>query len=181
MGRNLVVQLGTGMVVERRRRAAWWPSRRRAPGILVDTHLVTSLPIEVTVQKLRGFVADHDARITAVNEDQIDILLENNYPCGLSRRDSRPVPFLIQLQFTQSALDTTWAHGNPGGSVVYTYIRVVIQPKRNRERRREEASQLVWQVSASLRSYLMAEEPTAAQKKAARKAERTKLPWFRKR
>ncbi|GMQ80212.1 MAG: diguanylate cyclase [Planctomycetia bacterium] len=177
MGRNLVVQLGTGMVIERHRRAAWWPSRRRAPGILVDTHLVTSLPIEVTVQKLRGFVADHDARITAVNEDQIDILLENNYPCGVSRRDSRPVPFLIQLQFTQSALDTTWARG----SVVYTYIRVVIQPKRNRERRREEASQLVWQVSASLRSYLMAEEPTAAQKKAARKAERTKLPWFRKR
>jgi predicted signal transduction protein with EAL and GGDEF domain len=58
-GRNQVVQLGDGMIEEKVKRS-WWPFQSLRGGALVEVTLVSAVPIEVAVQKLRGFIADQD-------------------------------------------------------------------------------------------------------------------------
>src|SRR4029077_8829577 len=68
-GRNQVVQLGDGMMEEKVKRS-WWPFVAWGTRALVEATLVTTVPIEVAVQKLRGFIADQDAKIIKTNENE---------------------------------------------------------------------------------------------------------------
>ena len=64
MGRNTVVQLGCGMSGESPEPISNWWSNFWLPGrpeLLMEKKLVTGVPIEVVIEKLRGFVVDHDA------------------------------------------------------------------------------------------------------------------------
>ncbi len=169
MGRNLVVQLGAGMISKERRKKGWWPFKRTTPSVLLDSHLVTAAPIDVTIEKLRGFIADHDARITAVTQDQVNVMFEANYLPRLSRHADRSVPFLMELKFSQQSAV---------GSNPHTHIHVVVRPKRSRERRREQSTERARQVMASLRAYLMVDKAVDDRKGSSRRSKRTRLPWL---
>jgi diguanylate cyclase (GGDEF)-like protein len=161
MGRNLVVQLGAGMKSEERRGFRWrWPwwSGRAKPSRLIETQLVTCVPVELAVEKLRGFVADHDAKVTSVGSDQVCLTIEGNQAPHMPRHGDRSVPFLIEIKFNAGQSDGEYVPGRPAVATAKTRLSVVIRPKRDRDRRQEQAAQRARQVLASLKSYLMATE-----------------------
>ncbi len=154
-GRNQVVQLGEGMMQEKVKHS-WWPFQIWRGGSLVETTLVTMVPIEVAVQKLRGFIADQDAKIIKTNDTELQLLVDD---AGVTRRSNdRPTSFVIRLQLSQQHTERTNALGFAAGHYVETRIVVDIRPRRDRDRRREATTDKARRLLGSLKSYLMARE-----------------------
>jgi diguanylate cyclase (GGDEF)-like protein len=158
-GRNQVVQLGDGMMEEKVKRS-WWPfqSTFRSTSALVEATLLSSVPIEVAVQKLRGFIADQDAKIIKTNDNELQLLVTDNSAISNRRATDRPIAFLIQLKLSQSRSEKANTHGFAAGTYIETRVEVVISPRRDRDRRREATVQKARRLLGSLKSYLMARE-----------------------
>jgi diguanylate cyclase (GGDEF)-like protein len=167
-GRNQVVQLGDGMVEEKVKRS-WWPFQTWGGSALVEATLVTMVPIEVAVQKLRGFIADQNAKIVKTSENELQLSVTDAHTMSTRRQTDRAVTFLIQLKLSQRHAERSNSHGLAAGAYVETQIEVVIRPRRDRDRRRDATMEKARRLLGSLKSYLMAREhdanpadPTAA-------------------
>jgi diguanylate cyclase (GGDEF)-like protein/PAS domain S-box-containing protein len=160
-GRNQVVQLGSGMVeIEKRRR--WWPFRTARSSSLIDSRLVTIVPLDVAVEKLRGFIADHSAKITSTGDDHLVMEVSGEKAGRFRRGDDRPVPFVIELQFGEERVQRANTQGLAAGEYVQTAAHVVVRPKRDRDGRRDQAAERARHILLSMKSYLMAKEETDA-------------------
>ncbi len=181
-GRNQVVQLGSGAA------AGQAPTREGAQSNAADAcvlskTLVTSVPIRMAIEKLRGFVADHEARIVKTEADRVELEIADKHPSRLRRLTDRPVSFRLELHFSEQRSRRAGESG-PGDSVTRTRIRVRIAPSRTRDRRRQDVLGRARDVLASFRSYLMAtevEEDTPAADGALARARRLLAPWLLKR
>jgi diguanylate cyclase (GGDEF)-like protein/PAS domain S-box-containing protein len=156
-GRNQVVQLGDGMMEEKVKRS-WWPFQSLRGGALVEATLVSAVPIEVAVQKLRGFIADQDAKIVKTNENELQLSITDTQPKSNRRSNDRPLVFLIQLKLSQIHTERSNVQGLASGSYVETRMEVTIHPRRDRDRRREATVERARRLLGSLKSYLMARE-----------------------
>lgn len=158
-GRNQVVQLGDGMATtEETSKTGWfgigkWVAGSLGGGPMIDTRLVTNVPIELAVEKLRGFVADHDAQILKTQQNFIRILAESH-----TSADDRPLSFVIEMSLSQEHIEQANSLGLAAGKYVHTYIDVKVQPRRDRDRRRAKVVDRARKVLGSLKSYLMARE-----------------------
>ncbi len=156
-GRNRVVQLGSGydgQVNERRR--TWWPFGASRTQVILERHLVTNVPLKVAIEKLRGFVADHEAEIVETGEDYVRLTI-SMAGANERRRVDRPVPLLIELRFSQGEVQLDMPLGR-GCTERQARVHVVIRPRRNRDRRLEHLTASAQGVLTSLQSYLMARE-----------------------
>jgi diguanylate cyclase (GGDEF)-like protein/PAS domain S-box-containing protein len=156
-GRNQVVQLGDGMMEDTVKRS-WWPFRSWRSGSFVDANLVTTVPIEVAVQKLRGFIADHAAKIAKTDENELQLAVADSHVEVNRRAGERPMTFLIHLKLSQRHIDRSNTQGFAAGVYVETRIHVTIRPRRDRDRRRDAAMEKARRLLGSLKSYLMARE-----------------------
>jgi diguanylate cyclase (GGDEF)-like protein len=156
-GRNQVVQLGDGMMEEEVKRS-WWPFRAWRGGSLLEATLVTTVPIEVAVQKLRGFIADHAAKIVKTVENELHLAVTDSHVEVNRRSSDRPMTFMIQLKLSQQRSERSNTQGFATGAYVETRIDVVIRPRRDRDRRRDAAMEKARRLLGSLKSYLMARE-----------------------
>jgi len=159
------VQLGVGLAGKEEESGmlsnwlAWF--RNATPHVLIEKRLTTAVPPNVSVEKLRGFVADHHAEIVSIDARRVVMKLDgDNVP--LNRRTSdRPVPFLIEIEFDEVNEPD---EAKSGRTVQRTLIKAVVRPKRDRDRRKRDAAERAKQLYASLKSYLVAQEyasPTA--------------------
>src|SRR5262249_29200746 len=162
-GRNRVVQLGIGMVDEppEARRSWWfWPKDRAGP--LVDKCLVTNVPLDITVEKLRGFVSDHHAQVLSIEGGSVVLVIQPTKSDKSQRRADRPIPLVGELLFAQEQrspqLEPDPTQETPKLRNLQTRIRVVLRPRRNRDRRTGFALEQARRVLSSLRSYLMASD-----------------------
>ncbi len=156
-GRNQVVQLGDGMMEEKVRRS-WWPFQTLRGGALVEAVLVSAVPIEVAVQKLRGFIADQEAKIVKTNENELQLSITDTRPSSNRRTTDRPVMFMISLKLSQQHTERVSNLGLTSGTFVETRVVVTIHPRRDRDRRREATIERARRLLGSLKSYLMARE-----------------------
>jgi diguanylate cyclase (GGDEF)-like protein len=165
-GRNQVVQLGDGMMEEKVKRS-WWPFQSWGSRALVEAALITPVPIEVAVQKLRGFIADQDAKIVRTAENELELAVTDRHH-NLGRRASdRPVTFLLQLKLSQRHQERTNSQGFAAGTYAETRLDVVIRPRRDRDRRRDATMDKARRLLGSLKSYLMAREDDGSDPEAA--------------
>ena len=117
--------------------------------------MITPVPIDLAIEKLRGFIADHDAEIINVDENHVSMKL--NAIC--TRWRSTPAASTI----TRDPGPADPQRGTQTGStaVIAPSKRMFtsqLQPIRNRDRRNQRARQPVLpRVISSLRSYLMGE------------------------
>jgi hypothetical protein len=160
-GRNQVVQLGDGMV-EKETKKKWWPFHGGPRGStgnpsLIDCELVTVVPIEIVAQKLRGFIADHAAKVTSTGEDHLFLEIAGDKAGKFRRDDDRPIPFSMEMRFVE---ERSGAPGIAGGDTLQTRVHVIVRPKKERDRRREQTSHRARHLLISLKSYLMAKEPS---------------------
>jgi diguanylate cyclase (GGDEF)-like protein/PAS domain S-box-containing protein len=157
-GRNQVVQLGGGMSEERLSRKSWWPFPTWGNGALAEATLISAVPIEVAVQKLRGFVSDQNAKIIKADENELSLEVTDQLVTANRRKTDRAVTFVIEMRFSQRQVERTLAHGLAAGKYLETLIDVSIRPRRDRDRRRDTTINKARQLLGSLKSYLMAQE-----------------------
>jgi diguanylate cyclase (GGDEF)-like protein len=178
-GRNIVVQLGTGS--ENAEAGGRWGFWRRSanPDLVLEQHLVTPVPIKMAIEKLRGFVADHCAKINRIEGNEVRLQIDDTRSERSRRQGDRPVTFLVTLRFEEERPQPAPAGQTPAGGMTRTKIHVTVIPKRHRDRRRSDVVNRAREVLVSFRSYLMAtgEEPTG-QKGVLRRARRFLLPWL---
>jgi hypothetical protein len=161
-GRNRVIQLGGG-ITNKPGKKSWWPFQLRFRGgrSLVEATLITNVPIEIAIQKLRGFIADHGAKIAKIGEDEIRLETMDRTAIELRRRDDRPIAFIVDIKFQQERVERSNTHGFAAGSYVQTKAQVAISPRRERDRRLGHSAERARMMLASLKSYLMAREEAA--------------------
>ncbi len=178
-GRNCVVQLGAGSAEADKPEPAPQRTRRAAAPEMLEQHLVTPVPAKMAVEKLRGFIADHQARAVRAEGNRIRLQLEDHHPSRLRRLTDRPVTFDLEVRFEEQR--HYGAHSQT--SSLRTRIYVAIRPSKSRDRRRTDVLARAREVLVSLRAYLMAAEEAPAVEKTSTlsRAKRLLGPWWRKR
>ena len=166
-GRNVVMQLGTGLASASDTSGEIHPQRLEQ-GVLLEQQLLTPAPLSIAAQKLRGFVADNRVSITQVDGNHVQLAVEGSR--GLFRRwTHRRNALVVDLWF--------FVPQQQDRGVSATRIRVRIALRRPRERRRSEAMERSRQLLASLKAYLMASELSEAEKSDSKAEAQEALAW----
>jgi len=157
-GRNMVVQLGSGMAggekIEQRRGWFSWLQPVAAQTVL-ERSMVTSVPFNVVVEKMRGFVSDHNAQIESVTEDFLVLKIDGHYGHASRRASDRSVPFIVEMKFEEAPVASD---DRPTYTMMRTIVHVTIRPQRNRDRRHRDILECAQGLAASLKSYLVAQD-----------------------
>ncbi len=184
-GRNQVVQLGSGLDAKpEQREGDDAPAAKNDQGAVVQQTLLTPVPVKMAIEKLRGFVADHEAKILKIDGNHIQLEIAEKCDSHLRRLTDRPVAFELDLRFEEQRQRREADHGevSPGG-VLTTRIFVAITPRKTRDRRRSDVAERASRVLASFRSYLMAASEDHASPPPIDtlvKIKHALLPWLKK-
>ena len=120
--------------------------------------LMTSVPVSLAVEKLRGFVSDHHGRIVSIEGNHMTLRIGSEPSVLLRRQTDHGAAFLIDVRLeekrTKPPPNAKFATGGP----IQTRIFITVRPERARDRRQADAVQLARQLVLSLRAYLMATE-----------------------
>jgi diguanylate cyclase (GGDEF)-like protein/PAS domain S-box-containing protein len=158
-GRNRVIQFGAGQSPDspapqaKKGWLGWFESESLTTRSEFD--IQTAVPVDLVIEKLRGFIADHHAEIISVSENQVALKLNATDLVGGRRRVDQHVALRAQLTLSESKNPISGT--GTGTGFVSTNVHVNLQPIRNRDRRGRELSASIDQVVASLKSYLMGE------------------------
>lgn len=181
-GRNNVMQLGIGggEAVEAASGSKVFGQVR--PKELLQQDLVTSVPIKVAIEKLRGFVADHQAKIVAIDGNQVRLEIEDKPASRFRRLTDRSLSFLVELSFEEQRLlqkERREGERALNRATTRTKIRITVSPRRSRDRRCDDVMVRAKEVLTSFRAYLMAsEEDSSLPIGAFTRARRILAPWL---
>lgn len=157
-GRNRVIQLGAGRSIEPEgathklgRLAGWMSWFDHSDQSKTEVRLLTPVPADLAIEKLRGFIADHNAEIVSVSDSKIIVRLNVLFSLGGRRKVDHRIAFEMSMQLSEECQPMA----NPAAKRTQTVVDVHLRPIRSRDRRIRELSACVNQVIASLRSYLM--------------------------
>lgn len=166
-GRNQVIQLGAGQqssdavdlpgrpVVNGK--ASWLGWFRGAPpAAVVESECLAAVPHAVAIQKLEGFISDHQADILEASESQVTLRIDGPKFDGGRRRGERPATMLMDISLSSLQLP----HPRCETMHSVTLLKVTIRPVRPRDRRIEAVRGQATQLLASFNSYLVTQELT---------------------
>jgi hypothetical protein len=136
----------------------WWSFGRLRTAPLIEVTLTTDVPIDVAIQKLRGFVTDHEARIVSTRENHNEMENAGDTIGQARRRGDRPDMYRVELELGEKRLEKTNNVGLAKGSYAVSTVEVVIRPRRNRNRRQGDQSERARLILQRLKAYLMAKE-----------------------
>jgi len=145
-------------MIDEPKNKSWWPFRVWASRALVDATLRTAVPLEVAVQKLRGFVSDQNAKILSTKQNEMSMELTDRLISANRRKSDREVAFTICLRFSEQHVRRTNSQGFAAGEYVETHVEVTIRPRRDRDRRHATTIAKARGLLGSLKSYLIAIE-----------------------
>jgi hypothetical protein len=178
-GRNTVVQLGSGAGQETAEtRRGFWSGVAGRPGKLIQQTLLTPVPLQMAIEKLRGFVADHRATIVKIDGYQVQLEIVDKNPSLQRRFTDRSATFRLDLNFEEERLSKE--ANDLSGQIIRTKILVAISPRRDRDRRQSDVTERARQVLTSFRSYLMAtkeDETVSPSQGALKRATWIFTPW----
>lgn len=157
-GRNRVVQLGGGTDPASPDAALLKPDASAS----LEQRLVTPVPLWVAVEKLRGFIADHCAKVLVVEANRVEMLVQVDPPKRSRRFGDRPSVFRLDVQLDEVSGGQGGRESSQTSPWVHTRIRVTIAPEKSRERRRDQILDRAKEVMTSFRSYLMANQEEEA-------------------
>lgn len=155
-GRNQVVQLGAGMMEEKVKRS-WFRFRPWSGTSLIETRLSTNVPIELAIQKLRGFISDRAAKVLRVTDSEVRLEVDER-AVGKAQQNESPVTYVVEIKFGQQREMRSNTAGFAAGEYVATIADVTIRPKRDRDRNKGYVTERARMLFGSLKSYLMARE-----------------------
>jgi diguanylate cyclase (GGDEF)-like protein/PAS domain S-box-containing protein len=156
-GRNQVVQLGNGMEKEQPKKK-WWSFGSLNAKPVVQTTLTTAVPIDVAIEKLKGFVSDHQAKIVSTRENSVELEVSSEHVAHNRRKGDRHVTYRVEMQFDEERIQRHNNIGMAAGVYTQTRITLEIRPKRARSRRRADMADRARLILQSIKAYLMAKE-----------------------
>jgi diguanylate cyclase (GGDEF)-like protein len=156
-GRNQVVQLG-GVMEEQPKRKKWWSFGSFRPQPILEATLATEVPINVAIEKLRGFVSDQRARVLSTRDNRVEMEISSENMRLHRRAGDRPSAYRLELLFSEQRFERTNNVGLAAGSYALTQVKVAIRPRRNRDRRRQDKDDRARLIMQSLKAYLMAHD-----------------------
>ena len=156
-GRNRVVQLGNGMEKEQPKRRWWNFGYLRGKPVLEKT-ITTAVPIDVAIEKLKGFVSDHRAKIVSTKEESVELEVSSETIAHNRRKGDRHVVFRVEMKFGEEHVERSNNIGFAAGQYAQTRIELVIRPKNSRVRRQSDTAERARLVLQSIKAYLMAKE-----------------------
>ena len=185
-GRNQVVQLGSGSGAEGEETGSnlFRAFRPVEPALLIEQTLVTPVPLKMAIEKLRGFVADHQANVIKIEGDQVQLEISEKSVNCLRRLTDRAVVFHFDLRFEEQRMrkNGSDAESSTAGTL-QTKILVRVGLRKERDRRRKDVTERAQQALVSLRSYLMAvpeDQDGAPRQNTLGKAKKVLMPWLGK-
>jgi len=109
----------------------------------------------MVIEKLRGFIADHNAEILKVKDQQLELRLDVRTSLHGRRNADGVSAFHLLVNLGERQVPT----GPHGGEsqLMETVIDASVSPWRSRDRRNREVKGACRNVVASLKSYLMAD------------------------
>jgi diguanylate cyclase (GGDEF)-like protein len=158
-GRNQVVQVGQRMQQPPKKKK-WWSFGSLRPQPLVEVTLTTEVPVDIAIQKLRGFVTDHHAKVLSTRENHIEMEIAGDAVCQNRRKEDRSESFRVELKFSEERQERTNNLGFAKGTYVASMIQVTVRPRRGRNRRQGDQADKARLVMQRLKAYLMAREVT---------------------
>ena len=137
--------------------------------------------MRIAIEKLRGFVADHRARIASIDGNRVCLEIDDQ-PAGRIRRlTDRSTALHVELLFEEERLqnDDGPEARSSSSTTTRTKIRIVVGPRTGRNRRSQDVTAQARELLISFRSYLMASEewtlPSAGRWK---RIKRIIAPWL---
>jgi diguanylate cyclase (GGDEF)-like protein len=181
-GRNMVVQLGSGSNPEddEEPKRRFWRRKPAKPETVVSRELITPAPIKMVIEKLRGFVADHQAKIVSIDGDAVQLDIDDR-SVPMRRQGDRLVAFRVELKFSEETFEQPKPDGESTRTVNRTRIGVTIRPRKPRDRRRDDVHVRATEVLLSFQSYLVATAEDSPPKGVLRRAQSILAPWLTKR
>jgi len=157
-GRNRVIQLGAGRAADvdtpepkPSRLGGWFSWFESAEHRATEVRVLTPVPADLAIEKLRGFIADHNAEVVTVSDRKVMVRLNVLFTVGGRRRVDHRISFELSMQLSELKVqDATKPR-----RMTQTAVDVNLRPLRSRDRRRRELDACANRVIASLRSYLM--------------------------
>ena len=156
-GRNLVMRLSYGFEKEAVAvtNSTWlqWFGVKSAPSLL-NAELVTSVPFNLAIEKLRGFVLECKAEVLSAKSNLVSMRIDcRNIPQS-RRTDDRPTILQIDVQLDEIYFNNP---DNPDTRPLHTLIRLAIRPTRQRDRRLGYLQSLAERIRGHFQCYLTAE------------------------
>ncbi len=153
-GRNRVVQLGAGGVHAQVKESLWkrWFG---ASNCSIEKKLMTPVPLSITVEKLRGFVADHDAQVVFANSEHVVLKLQQKSDQSGRRNSDGDVTFQIELSFAETQVP---AENKKGATSLRTVFHTIVRPLYVFDRRSKRVQKRAEQMFFSIKSYLIAQD-----------------------
>ena len=161
-GRNQVVQLGNGMEQEQPKKK-WWKFAGLRAQPVVQSKLVSAVPIDIAIEKLRGFVSDHQAKIVSTRENSLELDVSSESISYDRRKGDRHAIFRVELEFSENRVERTNNLGFAAGEYVTTQVDLRIRPKRKVKRRKADMAERARLIQQSIKAYLMAKEGSDVQ------------------
>lgn len=156
-GRNRVVQLGAGGVHTQSKESLWKRWFGSSASSAIEKKLMTPVPLSVTVEKLRGFVADHDAQVVFANSEHVVIKMQQKGDRTGRRGSDTEITFQIELSFAETQIQNA---NRKGDTSLRTVFHVVVRPLYVFDRRSRLVQQRAEQMFSSIKSYLIAQDFT---------------------
>ncbi|MEM6689890.1 MAG: diguanylate cyclase [Planctomycetota bacterium] len=154
-GRNRVIQLGGGAklvnVSEQKPKPesswlSWFGSSK--PARNKEINIATPVPVEMAIEKLKGFIADHRAEIISVDDNQLSIRVKARFANPGRRKVDHQVQIRVDMELAPDVNEVS-------GAVKGTIVQARLTPNRHRDRRDGVLEGCFDQVQQSLKSYLM--------------------------
>jgi diguanylate cyclase (GGDEF)-like protein/putative nucleotidyltransferase with HDIG domain len=160
-GRNKVVQLGTGIADTQpeRRKRSWWPWQSTAESFQMQHAWVTSVPLRVAIEKLRGFIADHNAQVVTIEGNSLTLEVNESNDDRQRRAADRTVPLIVELKFFEEQVTMPSREGTSVAQRTRVEASISLKPSRNR--RKDAATDPAKRLCTSLKAYLMAADHNA--------------------
>jgi len=156
-GRDQVVQLGDGMN-SKQASSKWWNFGNGRAEPIIEKNLTTAVPIDIAIEKLRGFVSDHHAKIISTRDNCVELEISSEKVSMHRRQADRAVLYRVELTLKEEHVERSNHLSTTGGLYVRTCIQISIRPKRKRSRRKADMAERARLLLQSLKSYLMAKE-----------------------
>ncbi len=125
---------------------------------VVQTTPTTAVPINVAIEKLKGFVSDHQAKIVSTRENSVELEVSSEHVANNRRKGDRHVTYRVEMRFSEERVQRKNNTGLDAGQYAQTRIKLEIRPKRARGRRRADMAERARLILQSIKAYLMAKE-----------------------
>lgn len=165
-GRNRVVQLGSGQdgrgeskVLNNSQlavnlKSSWLSWFSGVGEAIARADYLAAVPQEVAIQKLEGFINDHNAELISIEQSRV-VIRVGSHKLAV-RRGERPTCMIMNVEIKK--VEVQCANSRNTAYQSRTMFRVSLKPYRARDRRSDSIQGQATQLMLSIKSYLVAQE-----------------------